>query len=98
MDFVDEQHAWNDVRLSVFTPLRHLRVDLLAHFVLDLAGVSREESQETLGPRVDDVNLMQRHRVHNFLALLQLTLRALHETRRWAHRIVVARSRKATAE
>ena len=45
-----------------------------ANLRLDLARVSREECEESLLARVDHVNLVQAHRVHNLLALLQLLL------------------------
>lgn len=42
-------------------------------------SLTREECQEALGARVDDVDLVQGHGVHHLLALLQLTVGALHE-------------------
>mmetsp|Transcript_42728 Transcript_42728/g.106338 ORF Transcript_42728/g.106338 Transcript_42728/m.106338 type:complete len:379 (-) Transcript_42728:89-1225(-) len=87
---VDEEHAWHDLGFPLFPPLRHFRVDLLAHLWLDLACIAREESEEALLPRVDHVNLMQRDDMHHLLALLQLSLRALHELGIRPHGIIVA--------
>lgn len=38
-----------------------------------------KEGEEALRPRVDHVDLVQRHGVHDLLAHLQLALGALHE-------------------
>ena len=39
---------------------------------LDLARISGEQRQEALGPRVDDVDLVQRYGMYHFFALLEL--------------------------
>ena len=42
------------------------------HLGLDLARIAGEQRQEALGPRVDDVDLMQRYGMDDLLALLEL--------------------------
>lgn len=42
---------------------------------------TRKQGEEALGAGVDDIDLMQRHRVNDFAPLLQLPIRALHEFR-----------------
>ena len=58
MHLVNEEHARHDLRLALLAPLGHLLVDLLAHLGPDLASVAREEREEALLPRVDDVDLV----------------------------------------
>ena len=72
-------HPWHNLCLAFLPPLCHLGVDLLPDLHLDLARVAREEGEEPLRAAVDDVNLVQRHRVHHLLTLLELPFRALHE-------------------
>jgi hypothetical protein len=43
---------------------------ITTHLWLNLAGVAREERQEALGARVDDVDLVEGDGVHHLLALL----------------------------
>ena len=74
-------YARHDFRLALLTPLGHLGVDLFAHLAFDLACVAGEQRQETLRPAVDDVNLVQAHRVHHLLTLLQLPFRTLDKLR-----------------
>jgi hypothetical protein len=74
---VDEQHAGDDLGLAFFAPLAHLGVDLLAHFALDLACISREESQKSLRATVDDIDLVQRDCVYDFLPFLEFTFGAI---------------------
>ena len=71
----------DDLGFALFPPLGHLGVDLLAHLRLDLPRVPGEERQEALRPAVDDVDLVEGHRVHDLLPLLQLPFWTLHELR-----------------
>lgn len=43
------------------------------------SGLTGEERQEALRAGVDDVDLMQGHRVHHLLAFLELPIWALYE-------------------
>lgn len=47
------------------------------------SGLTGEEGQEALRAGVDDVDLMQGHRVHHLLAFLELPVWALYELRLW---------------
>ena len=98
MDLVDEEHARHDLGLALLLPLGDFRVDLLAHLAANLARVAGEEGQEALGAGVDDVNLVQADDVDDFAALLQLSIRALHELGVGAHGVVVARAGVRPAE
>ena len=95
---VDEEYARNDFRLAFFAPLRHLSVDLLTNFLLDLTGVTREQRQKTLLSGVDHVDFVQVHGVNNLLPLLKLAVRALHEARLRAHRVVVFAARETLTQ
>lgn len=64
----------DDLCLSFFPPLTHFGINLLADFRFDLSGVSGEQSQEALSSTVDDVDLVERHRVDDLFPLLQLPL------------------------
>mmetsp|Transcript_13014 Transcript_13014/g.50886 ORF Transcript_13014/g.50886 Transcript_13014/m.50886 type:complete len:477 (-) Transcript_13014:125-1555(-) len=90
VNLVDEEDAGDDVRLTFLPPLGDFRVNLLANLRADLAGVAREERQETLRPAVDHVDLVQGDDVDNLLSLLKLALGALHEFGLRAHGVVVA--------
>lgn len=71
----------DDLGLAFLPPLAHLGVDLLAHFRLDLSGVSREQRQEALRAAVDDVDLVEGHRVHHLFPLLELPFWTLYKLR-----------------
>lgn len=47
---VNEDHAWDDLRLPLLPPLRNLAVYLLPHLGPDFPGVPRKQSQEPLLP------------------------------------------------
>jgi hypothetical protein len=47
MHLIDEQHARYDLCFSLFSPLGHLGINLLPHFLLDLTGITSEEGEET---------------------------------------------------
>ena len=51
-----------------------------------------------MGPRVDDVDLVERHRVDDLLPLLELALGALHEPDRGPHGIIISRPREGPPE
>ena len=72
-------HPWDDLRLSFFSPLSYLGVDLVAELRLYFTRVTSEESEEPLCPAVDNIYLVQGDRVDNLLALLNLAFWALHE-------------------
>mmetsp|Transcript_4687 Transcript_4687/g.11992 ORF Transcript_4687/g.11992 Transcript_4687/m.11992 type:complete len:213 (+) Transcript_4687:1938-2576(+) len=91
---VNKQYSRDNGRLAFLTPLGHLAVDLLAHLGLDLSSITGEQGKEALLPRVDHVNLVQAHHVHDLLALLELALGALNEPSLWAHCVVVGRARE----
>ena len=97
VNLVDEEHAGDDVRLAFLSPLGNLHVDLLANLRADLAGVTREEREETLRPGVNHVDLVKGHDVDNFFSLLQLALGALHKLGLRPHRVVVPGPREAAA-
>mmetsp|Transcript_3864 Transcript_3864/g.17004 ORF Transcript_3864/g.17004 Transcript_3864/m.17004 type:complete len:483 (-) Transcript_3864:42-1490(-) len=90
VNLVDEEDAGDDVRLTFLPPLGDFHVNLLANLRADLAGVAREERQETLRPAVDHVDLVQGDDVDNLLSLLKLALGALHEFGLRTHGVVVA--------
>lgn len=69
----------NDLCLALLPPLAHFGVNLLTHFRLDLSGVSGEQGQEALCAAVDDVDLVEGHRVDHLFPLLQLPLWTLYE-------------------
>ena len=79
VNLIDEEHTGYDLGTALFAPLSNLLVDLLTDFGLDLTNITREKSHEALSARVNHINLMECHSVDDFLALLQLTFRALHE-------------------
>ncbi|KAJ6441961.1 LOW QUALITY PROTEIN: Central kinetochore subunit CHL4 [Purpureocillium lavendulum] len=87
---VDEQDAWHDLGLALLLPLAYLGVDLVADLAADLARVTGEEGEEALGPRVDDINLVQGDGVDHLLALLELAVGALEELGVDAHGVVIA--------
>lgn len=72
-------YPWNDLRFAFFPPLTHFGINLLADFRLYFPSVPREKSQEALCAAVNDVNLMEGHRVDHLLPLLQFSLRTLDE-------------------
>ena len=72
VDLVDEEHARHDRGPALLAPFGDLRVNLFPHFWLDLARIAGEQGQEALGPRVDDVDLVQRYGMYYFFALLEL--------------------------
>lgn len=72
-------YPWDDLRFSFFSPLSHLRVDLVAEFRLYFTRVASEEGKEPLCPAIDDIYLVKRDRVDDLLALLDLAFRTLHE-------------------
>ena len=74
-------HARYDLRLPFFSPLRHLRIDLVTQLGLDLACISGEERKETLRARVDNVDFVQRDGVYELASFLDFTFRTLNETR-----------------
>ncbi len=80
MHFIQEQHSGRNLRLALLPPLRHLGVDLVPDLGLDLPGIAGEEGEEALGPRVDDVDLVQGDCVHNLATLLQLALGTLYKS------------------
>ena len=92
VDLVNEQNTGSDLRLALLSPLRDLGVDLIPHFRLDFSGVPTEQGQKALSPAVDDVNLVQGHRVDDLLPLLQLPLRALDEASARTRGVVVPSS------
>lgn len=51
-----------------------------------------------MGSAVDDVNLVQRHGVHDFLALLQFSFGALYETGLCPSSVVIARPSEGAAK
>mmetsp|Transcript_6849 Transcript_6849/g.19132 ORF Transcript_6849/g.19132 Transcript_6849/m.19132 type:complete len:353 (+) Transcript_6849:536-1594(+) len=95
---IDEQDAGNDGGPSLLAPFGHLGIDLIPHLALDLAGISREQGQETLLPGIDDINLVQTYGVDDLLSLLQLPLWTLHEASLGPHGIVVSAAAEGTAE
>ena len=95
---VDEEHAGHDVRLALLAPVGDAQVDLVADLGLDLARVAGEERPEALLARVDDVDLVQRDRVDDLLALAELALGRGHEARGRGHGVVVLGAHEAAAE
>lgn len=90
VDLVDEEDAGDDLRFPFLLPLPDLGVDLVPDLAADLARVAAEEGQEALGPRVDDVDLVQGDGVDDLAALLELAVGALQELGVGAHGVVVA--------
>lgn len=92
MDLIDEEDTWDNLCASLFSPLGDFLVDLLSDFGLDFSNISCEQGHESLRPRVDDIDFVECHGVHDLLSLLQLTLGALHESSLWSLVIEVAGS------
>lgn len=77
MDLIDEQDTGHDLSTALFSPLGDFLVDLLSNLGFDLTDITSEESHESLGARVDHINLVKGHGVDDFLSLLELTFGAL---------------------
>lgn len=56
--FREVPYPWDDLSLPFFSPLSHLRVNLVSEFGFDLASITGEEREETLCPAVDDIDLV----------------------------------------
>lgn len=80
VNFVDEKDTRHNFGSAFLTPLSHLLIDLLPHLGLNLANVTSEESHEALRARINHIDLVERHRVHDLLSLLELAFRTLHKT------------------
>lgn len=79
--FENRTYTRNDRRLAFLPPLADFSVDLIPQLRLDLSRIAREQREEALGPRVDDINLVQGDRVGHFASLLELAIRARDEFR-----------------
>ena len=90
MNLIDEEDTGYDLGTTFLSPLSDFLVDLFSNLGFDLTDISSEECHETLCARIDNINLMKSDSVHNFLALLQLTLGALNEASLWADIVKVA--------
>jgi len=98
MDLINEKHAWYYLSSSLFSPFSDLLIDLLSHLLLYFTDVSCEESEEPLGPAVDNIDFMKSDSMHNFLPLLKLAFGALHKPGLRADIVVVTASRERSAE
>jgi len=49
---------WDDFGLPFLPPLSHLGIDLVSELGFDLASITSKESEKTLCPTVDDVDLV----------------------------------------
>lgn len=78
-DILSGTYPRNDLCLALLPPLAHFGINLLTHFRLDLSGVSGEQGQEALCAAVDDVDLVEGHRVDHLFPLLQLPLWTLYK-------------------
>ena len=74
-------YSWHDFGLAFFSPVRDLRVDLVAQFRLNFACISCKQGKKTLRSAVDYVNLMQRYCMNDFFSLLYLAIWATNEFR-----------------
>ena len=89
MDFIDEENTRHNVGFPFFPPLSNFFIDLLSHFLSDLAGGSRKQSQEALRTRVDDVDFVQSDSMDNLFAFFDLSLRTVDEACLRTHSVVV---------
>lgn len=80
MYLIDEENTRYNFSTSLFSPLGNFLINLLTDFWLDFSNISRKQSLESLRSRIDDIDLMKSHSVHDFLSLLKLTLWALDES------------------
>ena len=72
-------YSWNNLSFTLFSPFSNFGVDLVAQLGFDLACITSKQRQETLTATVDDIDLVERYRMNYFLALLNLSFRALNE-------------------
>ena len=89
MDLINEENTWDDFSAPFFSPFCNFLINLFSDLGLNLTDVSSEECHEALGARVDDIDLVKGHSMNNLLALLELTFRALNESRLRSNIIVV---------
>mmetsp|Transcript_29796 Transcript_29796/g.58471 ORF Transcript_29796/g.58471 Transcript_29796/m.58471 type:complete len:314 (+) Transcript_29796:841-1782(+) len=94
VDLVDEQNTRDDFSLALLLPLCHFGIYLFSDFRFDFSCVPCEECEESLGPAVDHINFVKRHRVHDLLLLVEFSLRTLHETRLAGHGVKFLRTGK----
>ena len=92
MDLINEENTWYDLCSPFFSPLSNLLVNLFTNFWLDFTDVTREKSHEALSSRIDDIDLVKRDGMDDFLSLLKFTLWALDESCLWSNIIIVTAS------
>merc|ERR1740117_1527349 len=92
MDFINEEHSGDDFGSAFFSPLGYFLVNLLSDFGLNFSDISCEESHESLGAGVDNVDLMEGDGMDDLLSLLEFTFRALDEASLGSNVIVVGRT------
>ena len=97
VDLIDKKDTRHNLGFAFFSPLGHLLIDLLPHFLCDFSSSSGEEGQEALRSRVYYVDLVQSHCVDHLLSLLDFALGAVHETGLWAHGVIVGGSGEGSA-
>lgn len=68
----------NDLGLALLAPFRHFGVDLIPYLWLDFTRVASEQSRETLRSTVDNIYLVQRHRMHDLPTFLYFIFQALN--------------------
>ena len=97
MDLINEQNSRDNFCFALFSPLRYFFIDLLSYFLSDLSCSTREQSQKTLWPWVDDINLMKSNSMNDFLSLFNLSFRTVDKSGLGSHSIVVRCSCKTSA-
>ena len=94
----DEFSKKTKQNVNLILKVSYLGVNLLADLLLDLTGITGKERQESLGAGVDNIDFMKSYGVHNLLALLKLTLGALHKSHLRSHSIIVSGVGERSAE
>ena len=95
---IDEEDTGDDLSTPLFSPLGHLLVNLFTDLRFDLTNITSEESHEALRPRVDHIDLVECHCMHDLLSLLKFAFGALDETSLRTDVVKVTATSEGTSE
>merc|ERR1719370_1882716 len=98
VNLVDEKHPRGNFRLPLFSPFRHLGVDLVPHLRFDLSCISTKKSEESLSPRINHIDLVQSDSVNHLFPLLKFSLWTLDKPRASPRSVIIPGSCKTPSQ
>merc|ERR1719318_151272 len=98
VNLVNEKHPRSNFCLPLFSPFRHFGVNLVPHPRFDLSCITTEESEESLSPRINHIDLVQSDSVYHLLPLLKFSLWTLDKPRTSPRSVIIPGSCKTPSQ